>query len=82
MPPPPPPPPPQVSSVDDGQGCAGQGLPPASSWSDLVGDVKYQWDTQNSMLFHVCKSFFLFLSAVLFGVLSLETFKMQYLFIL
>ena len=45
---------PQVSSVDDGYGCASQGLPPASSWIDLVGDVKYQWDTQNSMLFHAC----------------------------
>ena len=46
--------PPQVSSVDDGYGCAGQGLPPARSWIDLVGDVKYQWDTKNSVLFHVC----------------------------
>ena len=45
---------PYVSSVDDGYGCASQGLPPASSWIDLVGDVKYQWDTQNSMLFHAC----------------------------
>ena len=30
----------------------------------------------------VCKSFFLFLCALLFGVLSLETFKVQFLFIL
>ena len=42
--------------------------------------VKYQWDTQNSMLFHVCKSFFLFLHALLFSVLSLETFKVQFFF--
>ena len=26
-----------------------------SVWIDLAGDVRYQWDTQTSMLF-VCKS--------------------------